>query len=366
MPLLKERRDAAVESLKIGKRVLEVPIIQGGMGVGVSLDGLAGAVAACGGMGVISSAFAGLQAEGFDEDPKGVTLREIPKLVQSAKEKAQGKGLVGINIMCAVSDYTDHVEAAIKGGVDAIISGAGLPLNLPKIAGDANVLLAPIVSGGRVMKLIGKAWERHHKRYPDFVVVEGAPAGGHLGFPMEELKENTSLSPVEILREVLAELAPLEEKAGRKIPAFLAGGIFSYEDVEEALAGGASGVQIGTRFIATAECDVDQVFKDVLIAAEEEDIVLTLSPVGMPGRAINSPLVKFVAEGGRKKAKRCVDCLTPCDPAKTPYCISEALIASARGDFENGLFFAGSKSACIKELTTVPALMAELSGKELA
>lgn len=355
-----------MKSLKIGNKTLEVPIIQGGMGVGISLDGLAGAVASQGGMGVISSALAGLHAPDFEADRKGVSLREIPKIIQRAKEKAQGRGLVGINIMVAVNDYADHVEAAIKGGVDAIISGAGLPLNLPKLAGDADVLLAPIVSSGRVMALIGKAWERHHQRYPDFVVVEAAPAGGHLGFSMESLQEGTVTPPLEILKEVLAALAPIEEKAGRKIPAFMAGGVFSREDVVAAMDAGAAGVQLGTRFIATEECDASQTFKDVLIQAGPEDFVLTLSPVGMPGRAIKTPLVDMVAKGGRKPPVSCVRCLAPCDPATTPYCISEALALSARGDVENGLFFAGSEGARITEMTTVADLMAELSGKEEA
>lgn len=354
----------AMKSLQIGNKTLEVPIIQGGMGIGVSLNNLAGAVAAEGGMGVISSAFAGLHAPDFDRDRKGVTLREIPKLIQSAKEKAQGRGLIGINIMVAVSDYVDHVEAAIKGGVDAIISGAGLPLNLPKIAGDADVLLAPIVSSGRVMKLIGKAWERHHNRYPDFVVVEAAPAGGHLGFAMEDLQEDKVPAPLDILADVLEALVPLEEKAGRQIPAFLAGGVFSREDVEAALAAGASGVQVGTRFIATEECDVDQTFKDLLIGAKADDIVLTLSPVGMPGRAIKTPLVERVAKGDRQPPASCVNCLGPCNPTTTPYCISDALVASAHGDVENGLFFAGSRGAEIHEMTTVADLMAELAGED--
>lgn len=352
-----------MQAVHLGNKVLQVPIIQGGMGVGVSLDKLAGAVAAYGGMGVISSAFAGFQAPDFDKDPKNVTLREIPKIIARAKEKAKNCGLIGINIMVALDDYSDHVRAAVRGQVDAIISGAGLPLNLPGLVEDTSILLAPIVSSGRVAKLICKSWQRHHNRLPDFIVVEGAKAGGHLGFLFDDLAENKAQSNEAILTDVLAAIAPFEEDLGRRIPVFLAGGIFDYNDIQQALQLGASGVQIGTRFIVTEECDADQGFKDVILQADEADIVLTKSPVGMPGRAVATSLVKKVAEGKDQKPERCYKCLGPCDVRTTPYCISEALLASARGDVEQGLFFCGANGARLKEMTTVPKLMAELQGK---
>lgn len=353
-----------MQAVHLGNKILDVPIIQGGMGVGVSLDKLAGAVAACGGMGVISSAFAGFQAADFDNDPKSVTVREIPKIIARAKETAKNCGLIGINIMVALDDYSEHVRAAVKGHVDAIISGAGLPLNLPGLVEDPAILLAPVVSSGRVAKLICKSWQRHHNRLPDFIVLEGAKAGGHLGFQYDELETDSTQTNDDILKEVLASIAPFEKEIGRDIPVFVAGGIFDHEDIQHVLALGAAGVQIGTRFIATEECDADQGFKDVILGASDADIVLTKSPVGMPGRAVRTPLVNRVAADGRKKPTRCYKCLGPCDVQTTPYCISEALMASARGDLENGLFFCGANGARITEMTTVPELMAELQGKE--
>lgn len=352
-----------MQTLSLGNKKLEVPIIQGGMGIGISLDGLAGAVAACGGMGVISSAYAGIKARDFWENPKAVSLREIPYLIASAKEKARGKGLIGVNIMVAVEDYADHVQAAIKGGADAIISGAGLPLDLPDLAKGKDILLAPIVSSGRVANLICKAWQRRHHRLPDFMVIEGAAAGGHLGFAYQDLQEGSCQSNDDILSEVL-DVIKVYEKEGKKIPVFMAGGICDKADMDHALAQGASGVQIGTPFIVTEECDADQTFKEVILQAKEEDIVLTESPVGMPGRAVATPLVKAVSQGKRIAPRQCRNCLKPCDSQTTAYCISEALIAAAQGDVEHGLFFCGSNGARLNTMTTVPKLIAELSGNE--
>ena len=345
--------------MKIGKRELRIPIIQGGMGVGISLSGLAGAVAACGGMGVISAAHPGYREPDFYENPLAVNCRALKEEIQKAKARVR-EGLVGVNIMVAMEHYADYVRAAIAAGADAIISGAGLPTELPALAQGADILLAPIVSSARAVKVICRAWERKAGRYPDFVVVEGPLAGGHLGFSAEEAEGGTAASLETIVPEVIAELRPYEEKAGRPIPVLPAGGIFDGADIARMEKLGAAGAQIATRFIATEECDAAPGYKQAMVDAAEEDVRIVRSPVGMPGRALRSPLIERVAAAGRLAPRRCLRCIRTCDPATTPYCITDALIAAAKGDWENGLFFCGANVGRVKGITTVAALMQEL------
>lgn len=346
--------------MKIRDRELSIPIIQGGMGVGISLSGLAGAVAACGGMGVISAAHPGYRAPDFYHDPLQVNQHCLKEEIARAKEISGGRGLVGVNVMVAVQHYADYVRTAIEGGADAIISGAGLPTELPQIAGDSNVLLAPIVSSGRAARVICRAWERHGNRLPDFVVVEGSRAGGHLGFSPEELAEGSAKSLDEIVADVIETLRPYEEKCGQKIPVFPAGGVYDGADIARLEKLGAAGAQIATRFIATEECDAAPAYKQAMVDAKEEDVRIIKSPVGMPGRALETPLIRRVAEQGRIAPSRCLQCLRTCDPAVTPYCITQALIDAALGDWENGLFFCGANVGRIDRITTVRELMDEL------
>lgn len=346
--------------MKIRDRELSIPIIQGGMGVGISLSGLAGAVAACGGMGVISAAHPGYRDPDFYRDPLNVNRRCLKEEIAKAKEIAKGCGLVGVNVMVAVQHYADYVRAAIEGGADAIISGAGLPTELPQIAGDSKVLLAPIVSSGRAARVICRAWERHGNRLPDFVVVEGSRAGGHLGFSAEELADGSAKPLDEIVSDVIETLRPYEEKCGRKIPVFPAGGVYDGADIARLEKLGAAGAQIATRFIATEECDAAPAYKQAMVDAKEEDVRIIKSPVGMPGRALFSPLIRKVAELGRIAPSRCLQCLRTCNPADTPYCITQALIDAAKGDWENGIFFCGANVGRIDRITTVRELMDEL------
>lgn len=339
---------------------LSIPMVQGGMGIGISLDRLAGAVASCGGMGVISSAYAGLHAPGFAEKPRETTIEVLPRLLRRARERAQGKGLIGINIMCAVKDYQAHVQAAIAGGADAIISGAGLPKALPGLVGDAAVMLMPIVSGGRVTTLLCRYWERHFQRYPDAVVLEGPKAGGHLGFAKEALIEGPLPSLRQLLEEVKSALQPFEEAAKRRIPVIVGGGISQATDVQEVLAAGAKAVQVGTRFVATEECDASNGFKERLVAATADDVMIVRSPVGMPGRALRSPLMERLKRGEALDPARCYRCLTPCPYPSTPYCISQALVAAARGDWENGLFFCGADVGAIQRIEKVKDVINDL------
>lgn len=328
-----------------------VPIIQGGMGVGISMGSLAGAVAKNGGMGVISTAVIGFREEDVWSHPVEAGIRGLKKEIAKAKEISGGNGAIAINAMVVTRDYREMVNAAIEAGVDAIISGAGLPLELPEIAGERDVMLAPVVSSGRAAKLIERAWKRHGRK-PDFIVVEGRDAGGHLGFPREELVNGTAASLEQIVRDVVS--------VDPEIPVFAAGSVFDAEDIRRMQKAGAAGVQIATRFIATEECDASQKFKDVILNASESDIRIIESPVGLPGRAIDSPLLRRVEKRGRVAPKRCRGCIRTCDPKTTKYCISHALIEAFRGNWEDGLFFTGANVGRINEMTTVQKLMEEL------
>lgn len=341
---------------------LEIPLIQGGMGVGISLSGLAGAVMKEGGMGVISAAHPGYRKPDFWQKSKACNVEAIIEEVQKAKMLSNGKGLCGVNVMVASRDYEAYVKASLEAGADAIISGAGLPLHLPEIVKDADIMLAPIVSSGKAASLILRSWKRHSHRIPDFIVIEGALAGGHLGFKKEEVVQETYASLDTILQDVLALLPPYEKEAGRKIPVFVAGGIYTQEDIKHYQSLGAYGVQMGTRFIATQECDADERYKQMFIDAKKEDIVLVKSPAGLPGRAIMTPFMKE-HENKRAIPAHCIGCMLPCKPDSTPYCISEALIHAVKGEVEDGLVFAGANAYRIDHMMTVHELIHELFGE---
>lgn len=349
-------------AVTIRGKTLSVPVLQGGMGIGVSLDRLAGAVASCGAMGTISAALPGVGEPGFDRDPKGVSLEALERQVRRAKEKAAGAGLVAVNVMVASAQYAECVATALKAGADAIVCGAGLPKDLPAIAAqlpESDAALAPIVSSGRAAALICKLWERRSGRLPDFMVLEGPLAGGHLGFSREEAKEGRQTLG-ELLQDVLQALAPFKEKCGRDIPVFVAGGIRDGYEMARYMRQGAAGAQFATRFITTQECDASDGFKQALLSAEEEDITIVQSPVGMPGRALRSPLIQQVEAGMQPGPQKCVRCLTACEPKKAPYCISRALVDAVRGDWENGLFFCGANAGHKRKITTVKAEIEEI------
>lgn len=344
--------------IKIQNRSLDIPIIQGGMGVGVSLSSLAGNVAKCGGLGVISAAHPGYNFEGFRKNPIKVNCDAIKYHIKRAKEIAQGKGLVGVNIMVAGKGYEDMVKACVDGGADAIISGAGLPLDLPKYA-QGKTLLAPIVSSGKAARLIAKVWEKRYQCTPDFVVIEGSEAGGHLGFKKEDLLAGACQTLEDILEDVKKELAPFQEKFKKTIPIFVAGGIDCGKKLAAFIKRGATGAQIGTPFIATYECDAAQEFKDAVINATEEDIQIVKSPTGFPGRAVVNVFVKKTRETGNISMKSCLSCMIPCTPNDTPYCISEALIQSVQGNVDNGLVFVGSQASKVNKMKSVQELIHE-------
>ena len=348
-----------LKPLKIGELVAEKPIIQGGMGVGVSRSSLAGAVAAEGGIGIISTAQIGYDEEGFEKDQAGCNRIAIKKHIKRAKEIAGGKGLVGVNIMVALKHYKEHVQEAVKAGADVIISGAGLPMDLPKLVGENVTKIAPIVSSKRAAQLILKMWAHRYNRTADFIVVEGPKAGGHLGFSKEQLQDIDKLDYDQEIRDIIECKKDYEEKFQRKIPVIVAGGIFDRKDIEHVMKLGADGVQIASRFVATEECDASDAYKQAYIQAEKKNIQIIQSPVGMPGRALRNEFIKGL-ETARKPITKCYNCLEKCDPRTVPYCITKALIAAVQGNVENGLIFCGENVDRIHEMTTVHDLMNEL------
>lgn len=350
----------ALPILDIGGLKAKLPIVQGGMGVGVSLSRLAAAVANEGGVGTISGVQIGYREKDFALDPVKANLRAIGQEMEKARELSPA-GIIGMNFMTVMHHYEDYVREAVKNGVDFIVSGAGLPLSLPKFVEGSTTRIIPIVSSARACKLIINSWLRHSDRLPDAVVVEGPKAGGHLGFKMQELLDGTFQTLEDALTDVLALVHGFEEKFQAKIPVIAGGGVTTAEDVRHILNLGASGVQIGTRFVATEECDVCGSFKQAYIDAKPEDVQIILSPCGLPARAIRTSFVKqaYAAEDSRIPPKRCYHCMDFCDQGKTRFCISQSLFDSACGN--GGLVFCGAEVGKIQKITTVAKLMRELT-----
>ncbi|MDX9916422.1 MAG: nitronate monooxygenase family protein [Gudongella sp.] len=347
-----------MKQLIIGEKTSRIPLIQGGMGVGVSLSGLASAVANCGGIGTISGVQIGFREPDFGKDPKGANIRALQKEIRRARELSPD-GILAVNLMVPIENYKEMVKTAVEEGIDLIISGAGLPSDLPSLVKGTKTKAAPIVSSGKAAAVITKLWSKRHNYVPDLIIAEGPLAGGHLGFPMDVLKSGNLLRIPELIAEVKKALVPMETDLATKIPVVAAGGIFSRSDVEEALSAGADGVQMGTRFVATDECDADIRFKKAYVDSSIEDIGYVKSPVGMPGQAILNDFVKRVALE-REKVTKCYNCLEPCNPATTQYCITNALIRSVTGDTDNGLIFIGKKGYLIDKIISVKQLIEEL------
>ena len=349
------------KQLKIGDLTAKLPIIQGGMGVGVSRSSLAGAVAKEGGVGIISTAQIGYDEEGFEKDQAACNNRAIHKHIKRAKELAQGNGLVGVNIMVALKHYAEHVKEAVAAGADVIISGAGLPMNLPELVSETcRTKIAPIVSSKRAAQLILKMWAHKYDRTADFLVVEGPKAGGHLGFSRKQLEEFTPVTYDQEIRGILAEVKKYADKYGKEIPVVVAGGIFTREDMLHAMELGADGVQMGTRFVTTWECDASEAYKQTYLHAKKEDIVIVDSPVGMPGRAIRNRFLEE-KESRRESIKKCYQCIATCNPANTPYCITRALVHAAKGETDDALLFCGENAWRCEKMEHVADIMAEFA-----
>lgn len=343
--------------LRIGGLTAEAPVIQGGMGVGVSLSSLAGAVAREGGVGMISTAQIGYREKDWNENPLEANLRAIKNEIQTAKEIARGHGIVGVNIMVATRFYEKYVKAAVEAGVDLIVSGAGLPVSLPQYVEGAKTKIAPIISSAKAAGVICKMWEKKYRKAPDLVVIEGPEAGGHLGFSLDQLADIPGLHYEREVASILSYIRDLGRKAGKYIPVILAGGIYDGEDMDRALALGVDGVQAATRFVTTQECDACQEFKQAYLDAGKDDIQIVKSPVGMPGRALKNTRVSEFC-----KPTKCWQCIAKCNPSQIPYCITRALVHAVKGDIDGGLVFCGSNAWRSEKMETVRQVMESFMG----
>ncbi len=343
--------------LKIGNLIAKLPIIQGGMGVGVSLSNLAGNVAKHGAIGVISAAQPGYLEKDFEKNTLQANLRALKKHIKKAKE-ISNNGIIGVNIMVAMKNYKEFVEASIEGGADLIISGAGLPLKLPEYIKNSEIKILPIVSSSKATKLILSYWNKHYNRVADGIIVEGPEAGGHLGFKADTI-ENDIVNFDNNVKDIIETVKNLEFEYKKEIPLIVAGGVFDSYDIKKYMELGAKGVQIGSRFVATYECDADMKFKEAYLNCKKSDIKIVKSPVGMPGRAINNEFLRKINDETNKISK-CYNCLVPCNPSTTPYCISEALINAVRGNINNGLIFCGANAYRINKIMSVKDLLDEL------
>lgn len=341
--------------LIIGDLVCNVPIIQGGMGVGISLSGLSSAVANEGGVGVIAAAIPGILESDFAVNPGEANIRVLRREIRKAREKTGG--ILGVNIMVALTDYKEMVETAIEEGIDVIFSGAGLPLDLPKYRpAGSRTRLVPIVSSGRAARILCQKWLARFQCLPDAFVVEGPMAGGHLGFKEEQI-EDSAFQLEHLVPEVLEAVTPFESTHKKQIPVIAAGGIFTGADIFRFLRMGAAAVQMGTRFVATHECDADKAFKQAYVDCRKEDIVIIKSPVGLPGRAIGNRFIEEVSEGRRTPFKCPFHCIKTCETEKSPYCIAVALGNARKGKFQRGFAFAGQNAYRIHEIISVHELM---------
>lgn len=346
-----------MNSLVIGDKKIEVPIIQGGMGIGISMSKLASAVSNEGGVGVISAAGVGM----FYKGNKSFEEKNIEGLQEEIKKARKlTKGLLGVNIMVALTNFKDMVQTAIKEKIDFIFAGAGLPLDLPKYLTEGSTTkLVPIISSGRAAKVLIKKWVSNFNYVPDAFVLEGPLAGGHLGFKKgTEFNDENQLE--QLLPEVLEAIRPYELEYNKKIPVIVAGGIYSGEDIHYYLNHGASGVQMATRFVATDECDASDTFKNLYVEANKEDIVHIDSPVGLPGRAIKNSFIEEVEEGLKHPFSCPYDCIRTCKKEQAPYCITLALLNAQKGKMKNGFAFAGANAYKIKEIISVKKLMETL------
>lgn len=349
--------------LTIGDKTAPLPIIQGGMGVGISLAGLASAVALAGGIGVIASTGIGSRERDFQTNFIEANNRALRREIRKAK--AATDGVIGLNVMMANTNHAEYFATAIEEKVDVIFCGAGLPMTLPSyLNGSRHTKLVPIVSSGRAADLICKRWLHKYDYLPDAIVVEGPKAGGHLGFSRLQI-EDPAYSLEMILDSVLEVADRYGASTGQPIPVIAGGGIYTGQDIRSIMARGASGVQMGTRFVATRECDADPLFKQMYVESQREDIAIIQSPVGMPGRAIRNAYLRDVEMGVKKPYKCPYHCISTCDVATTPYCIAQALINAQKGKLAYGFAFAGANAYRVTEIISVQELIAQLEAEYL-
>jgi nitronate monooxygenase len=346
-----------IPKLQFGSITANIPIVQGGMGVRVSLSSLASAVAEEGGIGTISSIGLG-DIEASKNEYERMSREALEEEIRKAKTMTNGH--IAVNFMGVLSNVDDLITTAVKEGIKIIVYGAGLPTKLPGLVEDSSVSLLPIVSSARVAELILRVWNKRYERTADAIILEGPLAGGHLGFSEEQLNQPAEYSLENLLPEVLDTVKAYEDRYGKRIPIIAGGGIFSGMDIARMLSLGASGVQMATRFVCTMECDVSQEFKQSYIDAKEEDIVIIKSPVGMPGRAIQNKFLRDLEIKGRLKIKCPYRCLSVCKVSEAKYCIALALLNSYFGDVDNGLIFCGQNAYRIDKIVTVKELISDL------
>lgn len=353
---------SVMNPLKIGSAHAAVPIVQGGMGVGISGAGLASAVANEGGIGVVSAVGLGFREPDFKTRFKEANKRALKTEIQKAREKTDG--LIGVNIMVALSDYDNLMEGAVEEKADFLFLGAGLPLKFsevfpPERLKSMETKIVPIVSSAKAAQVIFNFWQKRFHHIPDGVVVEGPLAGGHLGFKLDQI-EDPAYALEKLVPDVVRTLEPFEQAFGKKVPVIAAGGIYTGEDIFRMMESGAQGVQMGTRFAATHECDADIRFKEAFIEAKAKDIVIIQSPVGLPGRAIRNQFLKDVSAEIKKPFQCPWKCLRTCDFQKAPYCIAAALTQARDGRLQNGFVFAGANAWRVHEIVSVRELMRSL------
>ncbi|MCX6285216.1 MAG: nitronate monooxygenase family protein [Bacteroidetes bacterium] len=347
-----------MQQLKIGNLIIRVPIIQGGMGVGVSLNGLAVAVANEGGVGVISSAGLGLLYRNLSRDFLEASILGLKEELRIAREKT--KGIIGVNVMVAMTNFADMVKTSIKEKADILFCGAGLPLDLPSfLTAGSKTKLVPIVSSGRAAKLICSKWISTYKYVPDAFVVEGPKAGGHLGFKQEQITDE-DYRLCKLVSDVQHEVREVEKEHNCKIPVIAAGGIYTGSDIYDIMECGADGVQMATRFVTTNECDASDAFKQTYIDAKEKDIEIIKSPVGMPGRAIVNSFIDKVRAGKKHPFSCPFKCIKTCEITSSPYCIITALFNAFKGNFEGGYAFAGTNAFRATKISSVKEIFDEL------
>ncbi len=346
-----------IPKLQIGSITADIPIVQGGMGVRVSLSSLASAVAREGGIGTISSIGLG-DIEVLSHEYKKVSQEALEREIRKAKSMTDGH--IAINFMGVLSNVEDLIMTAVREGIKMIVYGAGLPIRLSGLVKDSSVNLLPIVSSARVAELILRVWDKRYQRTADALILEGPLAGGHLGFSEEQLNQLEKYSLDKLLPEVLETVKVYEDRYGKRIPVIAGGGIFDGKDIARMLSLGAAGVQMATRFVCTVECDVSQEFKQAYLDVKEEDIAIIKSPVGMPGRAIKNKFLKDLEIKGKLKIKCPYRCLSVCKVSEAKYCIALALVNSYFGDVDHGLIFCGKTAYRIDKIVTVKELISDL------
>jgi len=343
-----------IPTLKIGDLEIYPPIIQGGMGVRVSGSGLASAVANEGCAGIIASV--GLGAFEDASASKFVELNNNALRTELRRARSLSKGIIGVNVMVVLSNYEELVKVCVEEKVDIIISGSGLPLDLPKQTTGSNIKLIPIVSSVRAFNIIYRKWKQNYNKVPDAIILEGPMAGGHLGFSYDDILNGKAAPLEQLVKELVDFVGTLEET----IPVIAAGGIFDGSDIAKFLKLGASGVQMATRFVCTTECDAHDNFKQAYITSKKDDIVIINSPVGLPGRVIRNEFIQRVMKGETIPFRCPHHCLRSCNPHTAPYCIANVLVDASKGRLLDSFVFAGSNAYRCTEIISVKTLINQL------